>query len=208
MKKWLIAGAAGLIALIAVTGGTLALMDGSDPPQGQTRSEAGDDDASAFCADPPCDDVSGGGAAGICLEGAIDCDDTIEEPVDDDVCIQIYPTPPECAGPDEPVSNEPPITIIDGQDPNVCNLVHNITACEDAAAALAIEDLSLRLGSPQAITVQSIEFVQWPDSCLGISKTDVACAEVITPGFRVVLAVGEQTFEYHTDTGTRAELVE
>jgi hypothetical protein len=207
MKKWAIPlAAAGVLAVVAIAGAAFALNDTGDDDAGAGVSRDVDERGESG------GDGSGGDVAGICLEGAIDCDDTIDTPANPDVCIQIFPTPPECANPDEPVSNEPP--IIDDPAPNHCVVAGNGSAdwysaeCEKAAVALAIEDLSLRLGSPQAITVQSVEFVQWPDSCLGISKTDIACAEVITPGFKVVLAVGGQTFAYHTDTGTRAELAE
>jgi hypothetical protein len=151
--------------------------------------------------------VDDGGLA-ICIAGAIDCDDTIEQPTDD-VCIHIFPTPPECADPDEPVSNEPPVTIIDGQDPNACNFVHNITACEQQAKVLAAEDLASRLEiKAEQVAVISTEVVEWPNACLGIEERDVACAEVITQGFRIVLDVEGVRYEYHTDAGSRAALVE
>ncbi len=49
------------------------------------------------------------------------------------------------------------------------------------------------------VEIVSVEPVDWPDSCLGISTPDVMCAQVITPGYRVVLAVGDQEYEYHTN---------
>jgi len=201
MKKWAIPlAAAALIAVIAVAGAAFAPSDsGGDGGSSVSRG-------TAEGGEPTGDD-----AAAICLQGAIDCDDTIEKPVDD-VCPDIYPPPPGCGDPDEPVSNEPP--IIDDPVQNDCIVAGNSSAdwysaeCEKVTVALAIEDLSLRLGSPQGITVQSVEFVQWPDSCLGISKTDVACAEVITPGYRIVLEAGDRTYEYHTASASWAVLVE
>jgi hypothetical protein len=50
-----------------------------------------------------------------------------------------------------------------------------------------------------AITIASVEAVDWPDACLGVSLPDVMCAQVITPGFRVVIEANGQQYEYHTD---------
>jgi hypothetical protein len=41
--------------------------------------------------------------------------------------------------------------------------------------------------------------VDWPDSCLGVYRTDEPCAEVITPGFRVLLSAQGHLYEFHTD---------
>jgi hypothetical protein len=213
MKKWAFAITVAFFAIVSVGAGAVALTD-DDGGSGQRlardaddRGESGGDGSAADCANPPCEDVGDGGLA-ICLEGAVDCNDTPDqEPPTDDVCIQIFPTPPECADPDAPVSNEPP-TSGDGIDPNECNFVHNIRACEKNAVALATEDLAGRLGSADGITLNGAGFVEWPDACLGVSQPDVACAEVITPGYRVLLEANGLLYEYHTDTGSRAVLVE
>ncbi len=49
------------------------------------------------------------------------------------------------------------------------------------------------------IEIVSVEEVEWPDSCLGVYTADELCAQVITPGYRVVLEVNGDTYEYHTD---------
>ncbi len=49
------------------------------------------------------------------------------------------------------------------------------------------------------ITVFSLEQITWPDSCLGIPAQDEACTPVETPGFRVILTIGEDHYTYHTD---------
>lgn len=66
-------------------------------------------------------------------------------------------------------------------------------------------DLAQRLGvSTDRIEVVSVERVEWPDACLGAARTGEACAQVITPGYRVVLAVDGVEYVYHTDMGTHA----
>jgi hypothetical protein len=41
--------------------------------------------------------------------------------------------------------------------------------------------------------------VDWPDACLGVTRPEVMCAQVITPGFRIVLAAQGREYEYHTN---------
>ena len=48
--------------------------------------------------------------------------------------------------------------------------------------------------------------MQWngPNSCLGVSSPDAMCAQVITPGYRVVLEANGRQYEYHTnETGSQ-----
>lgn len=71
----------------------------------------------------------------------------------------------------------------------------------------ALNDLALRSGA-QTIGVVSIEPVDWPDACLGLPGPNEACAQVITPGLRVILSVADRTYEYHTNLDTHVRLVE
>ena len=52
----------------------------------------------------------------------------------------------------------------------------------------------------------SQEETTWPNSCLGCPKAGESCAQVLTPGYRVVLRVADATYEYHTDLGGTARL--
>jgi len=57
------------------------------------------------------------------------------------------------------------------------------------------------------VTLVSVEPVEWPDACLGVSLPDVMCAAVITPGYRVILEANGEQYEYHTDiTGSNIVL--
>jgi len=68
------------------------------------------------------------------------------------------------------------------------------------AIEAAKEDLSRRLGlSPQEISVVSVEAVPWPDASLGCPQPGMMYAQVITPGFRVVLEAEGHTYVYHSD---------
>lgn len=79
----------------------------------------------------------------------------------------------------------------------------------EAAAAAAAEALARRLGvSRDAVTVVALMERAWPDACLGLASPGELCAEVITPGFQVTLAVQEQRYVYRANgdgTTLRAE---
>lgn len=83
-------------------------------------------------------------------------------------------------------------------------------------ADLAIQDLVRRSGiGASALRVVSAEAVQWPDACLGTAVPGQLCAQVITPGYRLILEAQGTRFQYvyHTDAppqwlaGKRAVLV-
>lgn len=69
-------------------------------------------------------------------------------------------------------------------------------AAAAAAAALGVD--------PEAVTVVSYERMEWPDTSLGCPKEGEFYAQVITPGYRVILSVNGQELEYHTDEIDRA----
>ena len=49
------------------------------------------------------------------------------------------------------------------------------------------------------IGLVSAEQVDWPDACLGIEQPNVMCAQVITPGYRVVLSANGLEYTFHTN---------
>jgi hypothetical protein len=63
----------------------------------------------------------------------------------------------------------------------------------------AIDDLSKRTGIPVSdIKVVSVEAVEWPDTSVGCPRPGMMYAQVITPGYRIVLEAGGETYEYHS----------
>jgi hypothetical protein len=65
---------------------------------------------------------------------------------------------------------------------------------------LAMEDLAAQL----SIDVDQIELlgaqtVEWGDTSLGCPQPGTTYAQVITPGFRIVLEAEGKRYEYHTD---------
>ncbi|MBI2320970.1 MAG: hypothetical protein HYU88_02455 [Chloroflexi bacterium] len=61
-----------------------------------------------------------------------------------------------------------------------------------------------RLGvDAQAIAVLRTESVDWPSTALGCPEPGMVYAQVITPGYRVVLEHGGRQYTYHTDRRQR-----
>jgi hypothetical protein len=82
-------------------------------------------------------------------------------------------------------------------------------AGSEQAVRLAQEDLARKLGlASEAIRVVSVEAVEWRDTSLGCPQPGMMYAQVITPGYRVVLQAGGQRYDYHTDTGRFVVLYE
>jgi hypothetical protein len=81
---------------------------------------------------------------------------------------------------------EEPTPAADGEELDAGALVRQILA----------QQLQLNLDQ---IEIVSVEAVDWPDACLGVYTADMMCAQVITPGYRVILAVDGQQYEYHTN---------
>lgn len=67
---------------------------------------------------------------------------------------------------------------------------------EGAAVKALVDKLGVTVPEIKLVTVEAVE---WPDSCLGVSRPDARCAQAITPGYRVVLDYGGQTYTFHTD---------
>lgn len=68
------------------------------------------------------------------------------------------------------------------------------------AQVAVLGTLSDALGLPlEQIKIVSTEAVDWSDSCLGIIHANLGCAEMITPGFRIILEANQLQYEYHTN---------
>ena len=79
----------------------------------------------------------------------------------------------------------------------------NVPEGGQEATQAARQDLAARLEiSADEIQVVSIEAVEWPDASLGCPEPGMSYAQVITPGYRIVLEAGGEEYEYHTGTSS------
>ena len=68
------------------------------------------------------------------------------------------------------------------------------------AALAARQALSASLEVPvEEIEIVAYERREWPDACLGLAREGEMCAQVITPGWRVVLSVQGKQYVFRTD---------
>ena len=71
----------------------------------------------------------------------------------------------------------------------------------DALVALARADLTRRLAIADAeITLVNVEAREWSDSSLGCPRPGMMYAQVITPGYLILLSAGGKQYEYHAST--------
>jgi hypothetical protein len=62
------------------------------------------------------------------------------------------------------------------------------------------KQLAQQLGiAASQITMTSLEAVEWPNACLGVSLPEQVCAEVITPGYRLVFEAQGVQYVFHSD---------
>lgn len=105
-------------------------------------------------------------------------------------------------GPTPPAGNETP-----GADetPSLGNIPSEASNAVEAAIEKLADQLGVDLSS---VTVVSVEQKDWPDACLGAAGPEEMCAQVITPGYLVVLEVNGARYEVRTDlTGGNVRIV-
>ena len=105
----------------------------------------------------------------------------------------------EITNPVSPVSPISPVSP--GKEANMSKTgtVEPIKGSEKALAA-AIADLSKQSSvPPDEITLVSMEAVEWSDSSLGCPQEGFMYAQVITPGYLIMLEANGEQFAYHTD---------
>lgn len=61
----------------------------------------------------------------------------------------------------------------------------------------ARDDLKNRLGAVDDPAVISVESVDWSDASLGCPEPEMMYAQVITPGYRIILELEDQQYAYH-----------
>jgi hypothetical protein len=182
-KKRLIPIAAGAFAAVVATLAVVAVLaaggsgDREDNPPA-TQHEAADDDVAA----EPRDGFQV--SAPQCVEGA-ECEDVVMSDGE-----------PATVKPAEPApEDEGPLLSSRG----VCDDV-DMNACQKLAVDVTVADLADRLGIDEAdVSVVSVEFTEWSDTSLGNPQPGFLYAQVITPGFNIVLEANGQSYEYHTD---------
>ena len=87
------------------------------------------------------------------------------------------------------------------------------TAEAEQAAAEALPPARLALADYLGIEADLLELAQiedaeWPNACLGLAEPDEMCAEVLTPGYRILFAHAGETYVVRTNVSGSAVRVE
>jgi hypothetical protein len=102
-----------------------------------------------------------------------------------------------------PETIDPPLTFAESEadavEPtSMPSLAGTPSISGDAAPVIAA--IAADLGVlPESIQVISIESRVWPDSSLGCPQPDMLYAQVVTPGYLVLVEMSGEQIEYHTD---------
>lgn len=76
----------------------------------------------------------------------------------------------------------------------------SIPSGAEAAVEQAKADLAKRQGiDKEEIVVVEVDSVDWPDTSLGCPEPGMIYAQVITPGYKILLAYAQEIYEYHSD---------
>ena len=72
---------------------------------------------------------------------------------------------------------------------------------EILTATSAVLEAAASRTSQTVATLRIVEALpqNWSDGCLGLAKSDELCAQVITPGWQVVVTDGRRNWTYRTD---------
>ena len=98
-------------------------------------------------------------------------------------------SPPSDGAPAEPVGPPPDALVPPGAEEVV----------ELAKAELA----KRRVIDKDKIAVVGVESVDWPDTSLGCPEPGMMYAQVITPGYKILLSYAEEIYEYRSDQNDR-----
>ncbi len=102
-----------------------------------------------------------------------------------------------------PEAIDPPLTLEQseanaGESTSVPSLAGTPSAAGDAAPLIAAIAVDLGV-PPESVQVITMESRDWPDSSLGCPQPDMLYAQVITPGYLVLVEVSGERIEYHAD---------
>ncbi len=84
----------------------------------------------------------------------------------------------------------------------------NVNDPEERIVERAVQRLAEFLAiDPSEVTVVSVEAVEWRDSSLGCPQPGRMYAQVITPGYKIVLQAQGQEYTFHTDSRPEGSMV-
>lgn len=106
-----------------------------------------------------------------------------------------------------PVKNSPEAKITESPTTKTDNKTDNKLSTTIKSAVLS--DASKRISkSIASLRIIEAEKQSWGDSCLGLAAADKICAQVIVPGWKVVVTDGQNKLVYRTDDKGKQVILE
>jgi hypothetical protein len=98
-------------------------------------------------------------------------------------------------------------TPVPSTEGNSSEMTPSLPTPADAGLQNLIEKIKTDLANRQAVAVDQILLaeiteVEWSDSSLDCPEPGMEYLQVITPGYRIVLQVNNQVYEYHSNRDT------
>ena len=107
---------------------------------------------------------------------------------------------PSATVPTPPASPTPAVSPVPSRAPVLNSSSGPASDAQNAAVEAARRDAAGRLSlPPESLQVEQVDARQWNDRALGCPTPGVLYAQIVTPGFLVVIGGGGRHLEYHTD---------
>lgn len=75
----------------------------------------------------------------------------------------------------------------------------------EAATEAVKEDVANKQDVEKSdVIIVAVIAKEWPNSCLGVTKPDLVCLQVITPGYEIKASTEGKTYTYHTNASGSA----
>ncbi|MGB3638097.1 MAG: hypothetical protein WBA39_11065 [Rivularia sp. (in: cyanobacteria)] len=93
--------------------------------------------------------------------------------------------------------NEPQVEAIETPSPPTTPSTDTLPPTVQSAV---LSDAAKRVSKPvAALRITQTQKENWGDSCLGLAQSGKLCAQVIVPGWKVVVSDGQRDLVYRTD---------
>ena len=117
-------------------------------------------------------------------------------------CGQMTPASPQNEATTSPIETQQSST--QSAEGDIDQMTPSLSTPVDAGLQNLIEMIKTDLANRQAVAVEEIILletmaVEWSDSSLDCPQPGMDYLQVITPGYRIVLQVNDQSYEYHTN---------
>ncbi len=94
-------------------------------------------------------------------------------------------------------ANPPQVEAIETPSPPTTSSTEELPATVQSAV---LSDATKRVSKPvAALRITQTQKESWADSCLGLAESGKLCAQVIVPGWKVVVSDGQRELVYRTD---------